>query len=361
MVNLDDYLRLKELDSHKMLDALAELPEQCREAQRLGKKAALSLVLPLMKEKEIAQVVVTGLGGSAIGGDLLRTYIADKANVPVMVNRHYELARFVSAKTLVFAVSYSGNTEETLSAYRQAKAKGAAVVALTSGGALKEMALQDNIPVINVPTGFAPRAALGYLFIPILVVLEHLHLLNSQETEINALVGHLKDLYSQYKPEVPLTKNYAKLLAGQLHNRLPVIWGSTGTTETVAQRWKGQINENAKAPAYWNVLPELNHNEIVGFEGPAELLRRLYLIILSHPQDHPQVQKRISITKELVAGVVAGVSEINASGNAELARLFSLIYLGDYTSVYLAFLYGVDPGPVKVIDRLKKALREEKK
>ncbi|HAG08899.1 MAG TPA: bifunctional phosphoglucose/phosphomannose isomerase [Desulfotomaculum sp.] len=360
VVNLDDYPKLKELDRHKMLDALAQLPEQCREALQLGKKAALSPVLPLMEEKEIAQVVVTGLGGSAIGGDLLRTYIADKVNIPVVVNRHYELARFVGPRTLLFAVSYSGNTEETISAYRQAKAKGAAVVVLTSGGALKEMARQDNIPVITVPTGFAPRAALGYLFIPILVVLENLHLLNNQETEVNALVSHLKELSSQYKPEVPLAKNYAKLLAGQLHNRLPVIWGSSGTTEVAAQRWKGQINENAKTPAYWNVLPELNHNEIVGLEGPAELLQRLYLIILSHPHDHPQVQKRISITKELVAGVTAGVSEINASGTAELARLFSLIYLGDYTSVYLAFLYGVDPGPVKVIDRLKKALREEK-
>ncbi|KFI37205.1 phosphomannose isomerase [Peptococcaceae bacterium SCADC1_2_3] len=360
MVNLDDYPRLKEVDSQKILDALAKLPEQCREAQQLGKRAALSLVLPFMKEKEIAQVVVTGLGGSAIGGDLLRTYIADKANVPVVVNRHYELARFIGAKTLIFAVSYSGNTEETISAYRQAKAKGAAVVALTTGGALEEMALQDNIPLITVPAGFAPRAALGYLFIPILVVLEHLGLLISQEVEINALTGHLKDLYNHYRPEVPLAKNYAKQLASLLHNRLPVIWGSSGTTEVAAQRWKGQINENAKTLAYWNVFPELNHNEIVGFEGPAELLRRLYLVILSHPHDHPQVQKRISITKELMSRVVAGVSEINASGNAELARLFSLIYLGDYTSVYLAFLYGVDPGPVKVIDQLKKALREEK-
>lgn len=354
MIDLDDYQSFKNMDTRKMLEALAELPEQCIIAQQLGKM----VVLPSIKEKEIAQVVVTGLGGSAIGGDLLRTYLMDKANIPVIVNRHYILPHFVNAKTLVFAVSYSGNTEETISAYLEAKTKGAAIIVLTTGGTLKKMALQDNIPVITVPAGVAPRAALGYLFIPTLVILEHLGLLNDQDTEINALKNHLKDLYDQYKPEIPLTKNYAKQLACQLHNHIPVIWGSSGNTEIVAQRWKGQINENAKAPAYWNVFPELNHNEIVGFEVPAELLQQLYLIVLSHPHDHPQVQKRIRITKELVIKVVAGITEICASGSSDLARLFSLIYLGDYTSVYLAFLYNLDPGPVKVIDRLKSALRE---
>ncbi|MGB9804561.1 SIS domain-containing protein, partial [Desulfofundulus sp.] len=153
--------------------------------------------------------------------------------------------------------------------------------------------------------------------------------------------------------------NRAKTLAESFYNRIPVIWGASGTTEVVAQRWKGQINENAKAPAYWNVFPELNHNELVGFEFPGELLHRLYVVILRDPQDHPRVQKRYAITREIMGGAVAGVVEIMARGDGALARMYSLIYLGDYASVYLAMLYGVDPGPVRVIDTLKARLAQE--
>lgn len=350
MTILNDWQAMYAGDSMGMLEALWNLPDQCARAWELG------LATPLPPGRDVRQVVVTGLGGSAIGGDLLRVYGSGRLSVPVVVNRDYVLPQFVGPQTLVFAVSYSGNTEETLSAYREARERGARLVVLTTGGRLKEMALADGVPVITVPAGIAPRAATGYLFIPTLAVLSRMGMLSGVEAGVEELSRHLQFLREKYKPEVPLDENPAKQMAANFHNRIPVIWGASGTTEVVAQRWKGQVNENAKAPAYWNVFPELNHNELVGFQYPPELLQRLYIVILRDPRDHPRVVLRYAVTREIMEKAVAGVTEVTATGRDGLARLYSLIYLGDYASIYLAFLYGVDPGPVKVIDRLKASL-----
>ncbi|MDK2887287.1 MAG: glucose/mannose-6-phosphate isomerase [Thermoanaerobacter sp.] len=350
---LDDVQAMYAADTKGMLKALWELPEQCARAWELGMAAQLP------PAGQFKHIVVTGLGGSAIGGDFLRVYAARRLGVPVVVNRDYVLPEFVGPHTLVFAVSYSGNTEETLSAYARAREKGAALVVLTTGGRLGEMARQDGVPVITVPGGIAPRSATGYLFLPTLAVLYRMGLLPDPGQEVHECVSLLQSMREELKPEVPRDSNPAKMLAAGFYNRIPVIWGSSGTTEVVAQRWKGQINENAKAPAYWNVFPELNHNELVGFEFPGELLRRLYVVILRDPHDHPRVQKRFAITREIMEGAVAGVVEIMARGSGALARLYSLVYIGDYASVYLAMLYGVDPGPVRVIDTLKARLAEE--
>lgn len=352
-IDLNDVQAIKNLDTMGMFDAYYGLPRQCMTS---------CLQLPEgveLPEMAISNIVVTGLGGSAIGGDLLRVYATRKLPVPVVVNRDYDLPEFVGEDTLVFAVSYSGNTEETLSAYDQAKAKGATVVAITSGGRLKELAQQDGFQVIHVPTGFAPRAATGFLFIPTLRVLEKLGFLSGVTQEIEDVVERLKQLRENLKPEVPVDQNPAKQMALKLFNRIPVIWGSSGTTEVVAQRWKGQINENAKAPAYWNVLPELNHNEVVGFEAPGDLLKQVHVVILRDDNDHPRVQKRIDITKGIIGNAVAGITDVRSSGGGPLAQTFSLMYSGDYTSLYLAVLYGINPGPVKVIDHLKAELAKD--
>jgi len=336
-------------DSMQMFRAAWELPAQCAAAWRLGQEAALP------PAKRYRNIVVAGLGGSAIGGDLLRVFTAGRLGIPVVVNRDYRLPRFVDDGTLVFVVSYSGNTEETLSAYEDARAKGASLVALTAGGKLGERAKADGVPLVAIPAGIAPRAATGYLFLPTLAVLERLSLLEGMAAEVDGLVQHLEALRGQYGPDTPVEQNPAKKLAKSLYGRLPVIWGVAGTTEVAAQRWKGQINENAKAPAYWNVFPELNHNEIVGFEQPGEVLGSIWLVILRDPEDHPRVNLRMEITRSFV-GAAAGISEFTASGPTRLARLYSLVYLGDYTSLYLAVLYGTDPGPVRVIDHLKAEL-----
>lgn len=338
-------------DPGKMLAALLNLPEQCEEALAIGRKVNIPA-----SYADISNIVVTGLGGSAIGGDFLRLFVGDRIGVPVVINRDYTLPKFIDAKTLIFTVSYSGNTEETLSAYAQAKAKGARIVALTNGGKLRQLAEADGMPVIVVPAGISPRAATGYLLMPTLAVLESIGLLNDLDTQIADLVANLKALKEKLQPETPVDLNPAKQMAQRFYGKLPVIWAASGNTEVVATRWKGQINENAKAPAYWNVFPELNHNEIVGFEEPTELLKNLEIVILRDRNDHPRVQKRMEISQEIVKDVVSGVTEVWSIGESRLARLFTLTYIGDFVSVYLATLYGIDPTPVKNIDFLKNKL-----
>lgn len=351
--DLNDVEKIRANDPGRMLEALWNLPEQCMEALDIGRQVTVP-----GDYAQIANIVITGLGGSAIGGDFLRLYVGDKAGVPVIVNRDYTLPKFIDNKTLIFVVSYSGNTEETLSAYAQAREKGAKIVALTNGGKLREMAENDGLPVIVVPAGISPRAATGYLLIPTLTVLESLGLIGSLSAEMDDLNAVLKTVREQLKPEVPAENNLAKQIAAKFYGKIPVIWAVSGNTEVIATRWKGQVNENAKAPAYWNVFPELNHNEIVGFEEPVEMLRNLEIVILRDAGDHPRVQKRIEISKDIIKDVVSGVTEIWSTGNSRLARLFSLTYIGDFVSVYLATMYGIDPTPVKKIDFLKKKLAE---
>ncbi|MFZ5647863.1 MAG: bifunctional phosphoglucose/phosphomannose isomerase [Bacillota bacterium] len=345
---LDDIGFINSTDTKGMFQSLATLANQCTTACR-----DLSRDIDLPAVEAVSNVVVTGLGGSAIGGDLLRVYCTNKCPVPVVVNRDYVMPEFVGKDSLVFAVSYSGNTEETLSAYQDARERGATIIAITTGGKLIQMAKEDGVTAIPIPGGIAPRSASGFLFIPTLRIMERLGFLSGIEEEVDALVNHLRILYDHLKPEVATEKNPAKQMAMKLHNRIPVIWGSSGTTEVVAQRWKGQINENAKAPAYWNVFPELNHNELMGFKFPESLLKQIHVVILRDDRDHPRVQKRIEITKNIISKSVSGITDVRASGGGLLARTYSLIYSGDYTSLYLAFLYGVDPGPVEVIDYLK--------
>lgn len=351
-MNLDTVAELSQADPGGMLAVLWNLPEQCQEAWRIGMEAGFE------RREKIEQVVVTGLGGSAIGGDLLRVYALEEASVPVLVNRDYRLPAFVGPQTLVFAVSYSGNTEETLSAYQDARARGAFIIAITTGGALAEKAKQDGVPLVLIPGGISPRAATGYLFLPTVALLQRMGILSDSTAGVEETVAVLKDMRQQLGPQSPESSNPAKQLARRFFNRLPVIYGSSGTTETVAMRWKGQINENSKAAAYFNVFPELNHNEIVGTERPLNLLREMELVFLCDPDDHPRVKARLKITRDLISERVGGITEVYARGESRLARSYSLIYLGDYTSVYLALLYGIDPTPVRLIDALKKRLAE---
>jgi len=352
-VDLNDTQKILANDPGKMLEALWNLPDQCERALAIGRGVKIPA-----DYASVSNIVITGLGGSAIGGDFLRLFVNDKLGIPVVVNRDYILPKFVNSQTLLFAVSYSGNTEETLSAYSQARLQGARIVALTNGGKLKELAEKDGVPVIIVPAGISPRAATGYLLLPTLTVLESLGLLGDLSDEIKEVTAVLRNLREQLRPDLPEGQNKAKQIARKINGKIPVIWAASGNTEVIATRWKGQINENSKAPAYWNVFPELNHNEIVGLEEPVELLKKIEIIILRDKGDHPRVQKRMDISMEIVKDVVSGITEVWSSGDSRLARMFSLTYIGDYVSVYLAALYGIDPTPVKNIDYLKNKLAE---
>lgn len=301
-------------------------------------------------------VMVSGLGGSAIGGDILRACAFPGTPIPVLVNRDYNLPGFVNEDTLFIAVSYSGNTEETLQAYRHAKSRRAQVLAISSGGRLTEQARLDGFPVVSIPGGLSPRAASGFLLAPLLLSLESLGMLPDVKGDIAETVGVLESLRDLLQPGQRGPDNPARVIAGTIKQAIPVIWGSANCTEAAALRWKAQINENAKSPAYYNIFPELNHNEIVGFEAPASLLAQLVVIILKDRYDHERVQQRMRITRDLIEDKVKKVIEVESAGESLLARLYSLIYIGDYASYYLALEYDIDPTPVKAIDYLKQEL-----
>ncbi|HHV16969.1 MAG TPA: bifunctional phosphoglucose/phosphomannose isomerase [Gelria sp.] len=337
------------MTAEKMMEYLYSLPEQ------FASSLELDLAFVSRYKKDYRNIVVSGMGGSAIGGDILRVYAAKKAKVPVVVVRDYNIPAFVDQQTLFLAVSYSGNTEETLSAYSQAREQGASIICITTGGKLKARADQDGYAVVEIPAGLVPRAATGYLFAPLALLLEELGIVEGVRQELEETVEVLRGMREQLHPGVE-TGNQARIIAGKLKDSLPVIWGTAGVSEVAALRWKAQINENAKCPAYYNVFPELNHNEIVGFEVPQPLLASLSCIILRDKYDYERNQRRIEISKDIIKDQVKEIIEINSQGESYLARFYSLVYIGDYASVYLALEYGINPTPVKVIDYLKAEL-----
>lgn len=321
------------IDKENMLKVLEDFVFQFREALELPRGISVS--------KEFENIVVTGMGGSAIVGDLLKTYMHD-IPVPVHVNRDYKMPAFVNKKTLVFAVSYSGNTEETISSVEDAIDKEANVIAITTGGQLKEMCES----VVEIPKGFQPRAALGYLFLPMVGILHNTGIVDIKNEELNEIITILKRK-EEYKEK-------GEELAKKIKDRLPVIYSSE-LFSVAAYRFKTQINENAKYPAFTSIFPEMNHNEINALGGMDR--KRDFAIVIRDEKDHPRIKKRIDICKSLMEQRV-DVEEIKTEGKSLLARIFSIIYLGDFTSYYLAIRNRVDPTPVEIIEKLKLKLKE---
>ncbi|HUO58680.1 MAG TPA: bifunctional phosphoglucose/phosphomannose isomerase [bacterium] len=349
---LDRTVSLPKLDPSGMLQKVMDVPYHCQDARYRVQNHP-----PKLKAKNIRSVVLSGLGGSAIGGDILRTLVWKSAAFSMMVNRHYELPGWVGKDSLVVCSSYSGNTEETLSVFRQALAKKGPVLVISSGGELLAQAKKKKLPYCEVPGGLPPRAALGYSFVTLLTALECLKLLPSHEADFQETLGLLAELSQRYGMMVPAAKNPAKQLAQFLHNKLPVLYAGQDHLDSVAVRWKCQFNENSKLVALANVVPEMNHNEVLGFSYPEVLSREMAVILLRHPQaDHPQIQRRFEILKGILKSKTAGVREVKAEGKSLLAQMMSAIYLGDFVSVYLAYLRGIDPTPIDLIDQFKKQL-----
>lgn len=334
-----------------MASYLWDLPEQFAAALRQG------VQLPSGYRRKYHNIMVSGLGGSAIGGDVLRNYALDRSPVPVIVNRDYAIPAFINEHSLVVAVSYSGNTEETLSAYRQAGEQKAARIAVTSGGQLADLACADGSAVVSIPAGLSPRAATGYLLTPLALILQELDIVAGVDKDINEVIDVLRAMRQRAGPHQALGENQARQIARDIKGQVPLIWGSSGHSEIAALRWKTQINENAKCPAFYNFFPELNHNEIVGFEAPADILSRLVVVMLRDPMDHVKVKKRMDISQGIIQDRVAKVIQVHSRGQGFLARFYSLAYLGDYVSYYLAEEYGINPTPVKIIDFLKNELK----
>jgi glucose/mannose-6-phosphate isomerase len=351
--SLDDPESYRSLDPAGMLGVVLGFPEMLETARRIALDANLT---PHGAQGGFRNVVVSGLGGSAIGGDLARALVAGSLPVPMYVNRDYGIPAFVDEGTLFIASSYSGSTEETLSATAAAQERGAAIVAITSGGKLREIASEDGHPAIIVPGGYQPRAALPFSFVPILVVLARLGLLNAELIALDEAIEVTRSLAARLGPGVPAESNPAKQLAAQLRGRIPVIYGSESYRGVVALRWKGQINENAKAPAAANVFPELDHNELLSWAGSSGKTSDLYVVVLRDPRESKAIASRVDLTKTLIARSGAGVTDVWSEGSSDIAKLCSLVYIADFVSIYLAYLYQTDPTPIEAIDWLNSEL-----
>lgn len=344
---LDDAHALERLDRHAVRDVLALFPAHVRDAFRLKPSPAPARRRPRL-------VVLAGMGGSAAGAELLAACAADRLPVPLIVHRGYGLPAFVGADDLVIASSYSGDTEETLSAAETAVARGAALVGITSGGRLGALLAGRGLPQVALPGGLMPRMALGLLFAPLLPALAAVDLPVADDGEVEEAVAALAEVGRACAPETPLAANEAKRLAVAFHGRLPVVYGGP-LTAAAAYRWKTDIEENAKTLAVAGALPEMNHNEIEAWQGPDAGGR--HLVLLRDDAEPPDIARRFAIVHDLVGPHAAGVSEARPRGGGPVARLLSLASLGQWASYYLALLRGVDPWEIPVLDALKARMR----
>jgi len=347
---LDNLGEIKKIDKSDMLSFCVDAPKHYREAAKLAKTLSISYPKP-------QTIIVSGMGGSAIGGELLKDYTRDKATVPVEVCREYSLPAYADKNTLVFVVSYSGETEESLSVFLNAIKRKCMIICISSGGVLHEFAAKLAIPHLRVPSGMAPRATLPYLFMPLPILFEKLALVSGVTSEISETVKVLKQVSHANLPEKLLKGNFSKRLASNICGTIPVVYGF-GYYQAVAQRLKTQFNENSKIPAKWESFPELDHNEIVGWEAVKKLAKYFSVILLRDNDELGETRQRIEATKELICKESVNVFEVWSMGKTRLAKMSSIICIGDFTSVYLAMLRKIDPTPVRTISLLKEKIKQ---
>lgn len=351
MHQLDDRAFVERLDPSGMYRLTVEFPAQCRRALKIAESASLpsQIIAP-------SNVVLTGLGGSAAGGDFTKALFDAQGTVPFLVNREYVMPGFVGADTLVFATSYSGNTEETLSAYADAKARGAYIIAVTGGGELAQSAERDGFPVVLIPAGQPPRTALGFLFVPVAAICTKLGLLPTQE--FSKAFAMLDQCVKEWGVETEFESNETKKLAVELQGKLSVIYGLGPWQALVANRWKGQINENAKNMTFANAFPELCHNEILGWvKADGQGVEKWVQVVLQDGTESAKMKARASVTANLTAKV-CDVYNVTAKGGSLIEKMMSLTLFGDFVSIYLAALNGVDPENIDSINVLKSELSQ---
>ncbi|MGH8015666.1 MAG: bifunctional phosphoglucose/phosphomannose isomerase [Candidatus Zixiibacteriota bacterium] len=353
---LDSVEKIRSFDPENMYNHIFDFPEQMARAQNIG----ISWKINAGMFPDIRNIVLVGMGGSAIGGDLARSLLNGKLEIPFHVCRHYKLPEFVDDETLVIASSYSGNTEETLSALDDALDRKAMIAAISTGGMMQDVCKLNGIPMATLPAGMQPRAALGFSFVPLLIFLEKVKLIPGMSDDINHTIERLKTYRQEYIEDSPVKLNPAKKLAERLQGRIVVVYSGPSLTDAVAVRWKGQICENAKTLAFANQFAEFNHNELVGW---SDLTRqhsdKLIVVILRDKDDHAQIKKRMDIVKPLIEDSGTEVIEVESRGTSDLERMFSLIQIGDFVSYYLAILNKQDPTPVITIEMLKAALADK--
>lgn len=352
MANLNNLDEISEIDKKNMLKNIAELADQIEKGWHESQK----LIIPSYYLKA-NKVVILGMGGSGISGALVKSLLQTENEIPIYIHRDYGIPGFVDNKTLVIAISYSGNTEEVLDGFVAAYSVGAKLVAICTGGKLESLAKKYKAPFYKFKYPALPRAAMGYTFAAALGILKKIGIASDiTQKEIDEAVNCLKKFSEQWKAEVPTRRNLAKKIANNVFGNIAVIW-SGEILETVARRWKTQINENAKNTAFFEVLPELHHNSVSGLDSPKP--SNLYVLMLKSKYDHPRVNKRVDISREVLdkKEVSHLVVDITPAGGP-LSEMLVYALLGDYVSLYLAVLHDVDPSDNKNIEYIKQRLKE---
>lgn len=342
------------LDSEDVLGAVERFPEQCREAWEIGRTTT-----NLPNGEGIDAVLVLGMGGSGVSGDVVQAVVEPRLPLFFRTIKSYgPIPEWVGRNTLVFAVSYSGSTEETLAALDAVLDKGARVITVSSGGPLAAAAASRGLAHVSIPVGLQPRASLGYLTLPILAVMNEMGVSPDLQADMDETIKVLSEMAPRCHRERSVTENPAKDLAARIKDRIPVVYGGYGVGATAAYRFKCDLNEYGKTPAFWNEIPELDHNEIVGWNKLDDLTSRHFVVVLlREPGEHERVNLRFDVTRRLIEDRVAEFIEVNAEGESVLARLLSLIFVTQLASIYVGLAYGVDPGPVDVIMKLKDELK----
>ena len=339
------------LDSVGMWDTTAGLPEQVADA---SSSCVIERADALPAHDEIESVVVLGMGGSGIAGDIVLAAAGPFMSVPAVVLKSYTLPAFITDTSLVIAVSYSGNTEETVEAAAEAVAAGARLCVVSSGGELANLAESAGAPYVAALPGFAmPRSAIGAVAIPPLRILEQVGLFPGAQSWIDNAVAQLRRRRDQLIGD----RSPALELARRIGGTIPLVHSSAGIGSAAVTRWRCEINENAKAPAMSSVQPELCHNEVVGWGQHGDITRQLITLVqLRHDHEHPQVARRFGLVEEIMREVMAGIETVEAEGEGELAQLFDLMLVGTFTALHMAEHAGIDPGPIPILDSLKTQL-----
>jgi glucose/mannose-6-phosphate isomerase len=345
---LDSIGEIRRIDKSNMLSFSVGAAKHYHEAAKTAAKITSDYSKP-------ENIIIAGMGGSGIGGELVKDWARDKAQVPIEVSKDYALPAYAGKQSLVVCVSYSGETEESLNAFLDAKKRHCMIFCVSSGGSLLEFAEKLSVPCLRVPAGMPPRAALPYLFVPLLVLLEKTCLVPNVSNDLREGIELLERISQENSPEKPAKHNASKTLALNIGECVPVVYGF-GFYRSVAQRFKQQFNENAKVPSKWEFLSELDHNEVVGWEKAGELADHFVAIFLRDKKEPDEVRSRIEVTKALMQPAGPKTFEVWSQGKSELARMLSTIIVGDFTSVYLAILRKVDPTPVQTINVLKEKL-----
>jgi glucose/mannose-6-phosphate isomerase len=351
-MNLDDVSFIKQNDPQDMLGQIDSLPEQLASAWTLG------LSLPLPEWTEPKQIVIAGMGGSAIGADLLATYALLSCPVPIFIHRDYGLPAFATgAETLVIASSHSGNTEETLDAFEAARKRQCRILAICTGGELKRRAEETALPVWVFEHPGQPRAAVGFSFGLLLACFARLALIPDPEKDLRDALAAMRSQQERLQVDVPVSQNPAKRLAGQLAGRWVNVYAA-GLLAPLARRWKDQINELAKAGAGFEFLPEADHNALAGLENP-EILMQTLTLFLQSSFDHPRNRLRVDLTRQRFLQAGLNTDVYTAQGNSPLAHIWTTLHFGDYLAYYLAAIYGVDPTPVRALEEFKQDLKAQ--